>query len=373
MTTRNRSLKLLEPLPLPNWFDPNSAFTWNVGETSRLEIAATAEEYRRRFDINSFGHDLATGRIVEMWGIDWNSDFAHSNGALPVTGMSGDEGMAAAARWATLTMQLAHLVTYKRDTFDTHYPGGHVFFHQAHEMYDGVSWVPAQSNIQVTHADYMSGKFRASTEFAVMIGADQRWLNRQFQYYTGELEKTSDHHVLFLWDEHCLFGTSGYRQSEPVRASTLFQTYLRRAPFWPIVKGTDALTEKYSPVKAEVTTLWDGTAIAGAELDTDLLSSMLKAKVIIAGGLAGSHCFRAFALDAQSFLTQMDPRLMDNFYIVADCIAPVVIRDGSGTVLFDFTSFQTKALDELQSACAHVVYSTTPFADWPGIQDKLTR
>jgi nicotinamidase-related amidase len=362
----------LDPLPLPSWFNPNLAYDWNAPEISRDVIAQTADEYRRRFDIAAFGHDLTTGSIVEMWGIDWNGDFAHTSGALPVTGLSGDGGMAAAARWATLTMQLAHLVTYKRDTFDTHYPGGHVFFKQAHEVYDGVSWVPAQSNIQIRHADYMSGKFRASTEFAVMIGADQRWLNRQFQYYTGALEQTPDHHILYLWDEHCLFGTNGYRQSEPVRASTLFHTYLRRAPFWPIVKGTDALTEKYSPVKAEVTTLWDGTAIPGAELDTDMLSSMLKAKVIIAGGLAGSHCFRAFALDAKSFLCQIDPRLMDNFYIVEDCIAPVVVRDSAGNVLFDFSSFQSTAFDELRNAGAHVVKSTTPFAEWPGIEAKLS-
>lgn len=371
MATLIRKNPLLNPLPLPDWFKPNAAFDWPAEETSRETIAASAEEYRRRLNLNSFGYDLATGKIVEMWGIDFNSDFVHRRGALPVTGMSGNGGMEAAARWSTLTMQLAHLVTYKRDTFDTHYPQGHVFFKQAHEVYDGVSWVPAPSNIQVHHADYMAGKFRASTEFAVMLGTDQRWLNRQFQYYTDQLEKAPDHHVLYLWDEHCLFGTNGYRQSEPVRASTLFHTYLRRAPFWPIVKGSDALTEKYSPVKAEVTTLWDGIPIPGAEFDTDLLSSMLKAKVIIAGGLAGSHCFRAFSMDSKSYLMKIDPRLMDNFYIVEDCIAPVVVRDASGAVLFDFTPFQTQAFEELQNAGAHVVKSTTPFAEWPGIEAKL--
>ena len=91
MSTIAKSRRL-DPLPLPSWFNPNLAFDWNAPEISRELIAQTADEYRRRFDVTAFGHDLTTGLIVEMWGIDWNSDFAHKSGALPVTGLSGDGG-----------------------------------------------------------------------------------------------------------------------------------------------------------------------------------------------------------------------------------------------------------------------------------------
>ena len=84
---------------------------------------------------------------------------------------------------------------------------------------------------------------------------------------------------------------------------------------------------------------------------------------MIVAGQAKSHCV-AWTIDD---LLEGEQRLAERVYLLEDCSSPVVVP---GVV--DYTEEADAAFERFAAAGMHVVRSTDPMVDWPGIGDRTT-
>jgi hypothetical protein len=113
-----------------------------------------------------------------------------------------------------------------------------------------------------------------------------------------------------------------------------------------------------------VTTRWDGGAIA--EKNTLFVEKLIDNDVVIIAGQAASHCVKSTIED---MLGHIEPSLVRKVYILRDCMSSVTVPDPArpGQFLFDFTPDAEEALNRFADAGMHVVESTTPILEWPGV------
>jgi nicotinamidase-related amidase len=113
----------------------------------------------------------------------------------------------------------------------------------------------------------------------------------------------------------------------------------------------------------EVTHGPDGELLAGK--NTALVERLLEFDAVIVAGQAKSHCV-AWTID--DLLEGDDSRvrkLAERVYLLEDCSSAVVVP---GVV--DYTDDAAAAFARFAAAGMHVVRSTDPMADWPGIGER---
>ena len=54
-------------------------------------------------------------------------------------------------------------------------------------------------------------------------------------------------------------------------------------------------------------------------------------------------------------------------YLLADCMSPVAVPDGAGGFVADFTPEAEEALASFARAGVHLVQSSLPLREWPGL------
>ena len=128
-------------------------------------------------------------------------------------------------------------------------------------------------------------------------------------------------------------------------------------------KGLDRLTEFYSALGPEVGAAFDGRAISAGS--SRLSRDLLAADRIILAGQAASHCVGATLLDLKALIQENRPELMDRVFVLEDCCSSVVVRDGGGEPLADFTGAAAAIFDECASAGMNFVRSTDLWEEWP--------
>lgn len=360
----------------PNFYSEANAFNYNYTPDMNT-VFAMAEAWRKQYGIKP-----NTGRNVkvELLLIDEQEDFAYPEGSLFVAGQSGKGGQTAIKNSAEFIYSNIDLITEIICTMDFHLPN-QVFYPTAHMKADGTS---VDINTSISAADYSTGKYIANPRFAAEIGADQVWLTRQWKYYCEQLEK-SGKYQLFIWPFHCMGGSRGQRLAGVIQEARMFHSFITGASNLVEVKGGSPFVEHYSIFGAESNTLHNGSPIPGVQKNVRLIYRLLKADMIIMGGLAGSHCFKFSAHDLKTHILDQDPELMKligsdpkftgvkpedllkKIYILEDCIAPVVIP---GVV--DFTPQQDEAIEEFRASGINIVNSKTPISQWPGIASSLT-
>jgi nicotinamidase-related amidase len=97
--------------------------------------------------------------------------------------------------------------------------------------------------------------------------------------------------------------------------------------------------------------------------NVELIERLLEFDGVIVAGQAKSHCV-AWTIDD---LLEGEQRLAERVYLLEDCSSPVVVP---GVV--DYTEEADAAFERFAAAGMHVVRSTDPMADWPGIGDRAT-
>jgi nicotinamidase-related amidase len=125
------------------------------------------------------------------------------------------------------------------------------------------------------------------------------------------------------------------------------------------IKGSNPFTENYSVLSPEV--LDDAEENRIAEKNKALIEKLLKFDAVIVAGQAKSHCV-AWTID--DLLGEMGDsgRLAEKVYLMEDCTSPVVIP---GVV--DYTDQADAAFKRFSEAGMHIVRSTDPIENWPGI------
>ena len=352
------SLKNLEKLPLPSFYNPKNAFDWDYRPDIKA-IKAEAVEYRKKYGIKPAAFDKF--RVYTML-VDMQKDFLHKNGALYVAGRSGTGAPDDACRTVEFIYHYLYLLTKLVPTLDTHQLI-QIFHPMFVETADGGPVAPF-TNVEVE--DWESGKIRPTLAAAnAVAGGNLMWLTKQCIHYSKEL-RSKGKMALTIWPEHCLLGTEGHALLGIVQEALLFHSYARGVDPSLQVKGGNRLTENYSIYGPEVTTRWDGGPIAGAQKNTHLLEDMSSAHRVIKKGQAGSHCVAETGRDYKNEIGKKDPALLQKVYVVEDCMSPVTVPDGKGGFFVDCTPMQEAALREYRDAGMHVVKSTDALASWPG-------
>lgn len=340
------------PLPIPSLYTPNHAIDADYQVKNTNALQKTAELWKHEHNLHPVGGDRTK---IQLLVIDDQADFSFPSGSLYVAGRTGKGAMDAHHRLVEFIYRHLHVITQLTCTMDTHLPY-QIFFPSAHLRNDGSH---PEAHTMIAADEYRRGKYQPNPALAKQLGADPVWLQRQFTFYCEQLEK-SGKYMLYLWPYHCLLGSNGHRLAGVVEEARLFHSFARGAENRPEIKGGNPLTEHYSIFAPEVTTCWDGRPTPGAQKNTRLIETLLKADIVIMAGLASSHCVKESIADFLGEIQRQDPALAKKVYILRDCTAAVVVPGGP-----DFTDEAEKALQHFQNAGMHVVNSTDPMMAWP--------
>lgn len=341
-------------LPVPEFYRTGHASDWNFGPDHDVLLEA-AIGWRRQHGLPPAWQDHPR---IDLLIIDAQKDFCFPEGTLFVGGRSGRGAVHDNDRTARFIYRNLGAITRITCTLDTHTP---------HQIFSPSFWlredgtVPAP-NREVEAADIRQGRLRPNPALAAWLaGGDYEWLLRQVVYYCEELERKGKYR-LYLWPPHCLLGSPGYDLAGVIQEARMFHAYARETPAPIVAKGDTPLTEYYSVLGPEVTTTFDGRALA--QRNEAFLSELLEADAVIIAGQAASHCVKSTIED---LLTAVSEDLARKVYILRDCMSAVAVPDPSrpGEFLFDFTTPAEAALLRFQEAGMHVVESSLPLSEWP--------
>src|SRR3712207_4135867 len=134
----------------------------------------------------------------------------------------------------------------------------------------------------------------------------------------------------------------------------------RYAPSGYQPKGDSPLTEHYSMLGPEVEVDREGEPLA--RRNQPLIEELLRYDAVVIAGEAKSHCVAWTIQDLLEDPTVRERQLEEKVYLLEDCTSSVVVP---GSV--DYTDEADAAFTRFADAGAHVVRSTTPMAEWPGV------
>jgi nicotinamidase-related amidase len=122
--------------------------------------------------------------------------------------------------------------------------------------------------------------------------------------------------VLVVWPVHCQLGTWGHAVHAAVRAACNAWEETHQRGVRHVIKGTNAYTEHYSPLRAEV----PDPADPATALNTALIGQLARADVVMVAGEASSHCVRR---GVEDLAAHWPDGHLDRLLLVADCMSPV--------------------------------------------------
>jgi nicotinamidase-related amidase len=347
-------------LPIPDFYDSAGASDWSY-QPDQQALFQAAREWRSRHGVRPSGTDQ---RRIHLLLIDAQRDFCFPRGSLYVGGRSGTGAMDDSDRIARFLYRNLETITEVTCTLDTHFP----FQIFSPSFWLGEDGEPPAPHREITTDDIRSGRMRPNPDIAAWVaeGGNYDWLERQVEFYCQELERAGKY-KLYLWPPHCLVGSDGHALVGVLHEARLFHAWVRGARNGVEIKGGNPLTENYSVLAPEVLTRHDGKPLD--EPNTRFIQALLAADAVVLAGQAASHCVKSTIDDLLGHILPVDPALAPKVYILEDCMSSVAIPDPGrpGEFLFDFTPQAEDALRRFAAAGMHVVRSTVPMAEWPGM------
>lgn len=349
---------MTKELPIPGFFDASTVSDLRIVRYETLKTVA--RDWAIQYGLKPVVNDKIR---IAMTNIDGMLTFTHKDGGLPVEGAE-----AASVRTVEFIYKNLQWITSFFPTIDTHTVWQ--IFHESY-LIDENGNHPSPGT-QVLPSDIRSGRWKLNPAavYNVLNSRDAgayTYLNNYTQHYTDVLEAAKKY-ALTTWPYHGLLGGVEHALIPILHEAIFFHEIARSSQRRSIIKGGNPLTENYSPIQPDVKVDQNGKAIG--QKNTAFLQALLEHDYIIASGFASSHCFKWFVDDLLEEIMAQDKKLVEKIYLMRDCCAPVVIRDATGNVIpgLDFTEQANEAFDRFAAAGMHVVNSTTPLADWPGIR-----
>jgi nicotinamidase-related amidase len=191
------------------------------------------------------------------------------------------------------------------------------------------------------------------------LGLREGWGQGHLLSYARAL-RASGKYDLTIWPYHAMLGGIGHALVSSFEEAIFFHSLARltRPDFQ--IKGDNPLTENYSVLGPEVLTGPGGEAIA--QKNSALIETLLTFDAVIIAGQAKSHCVAWTIQDLLDAITQRDPVLARKVYLLEDCTSPVCVPG-----IVDYTDAADAAFQKFAAAGMHLVRSTDPLANWPGI------
>jgi nicotinamidase-related amidase len=335
-------------LPLPPHFDPDRVGeVWPVDYEDR---AREAQEWATSHGLTASSQD--SSRIC-LLAVDVQNTFCIPGFALFVGGRSGVGAVDDNRRLVEFVYRNLGAITQILPSLDTH---------RAMQVFHAIWLIDENGNhpepyTLISAEDVELGRYRVNPAVADALGLDRDYTERHLAFYTRRLAEGGKYD-LTIWPYHAMLGSIGHALVSSVEEAIFFHTIARYSQPEFQVKGDNPLTEHYSILGPEVTEGPDGVQL-GAK-NQALINKLMTFDAVIVAGQAKSHCL-AWTVDDLLEHDEMHV-LAERVYLLEDCTSPIVVP---GVV--DYTDEADAAFDRFVAAGMHVVRSTDPLEDWPGI------
>lgn len=338
-------------LPLPPFYEASKIEqVWRVPYQER---ANQAQNWAYEYHINPAYQDKFKITLVM---VDVQNTFCLPDFELFVAGRSGRGALDDNRRLVEFIYHNLDHLTHLVLTLDTH---------QAIQIFHSIFLVDKDGNhpapfTQVTIEDINLGRWKFNSAIAGSLGIQTEYGQQHLMHYAQELKERGKY-TLTIWPYHAMLGGIGYALVSVVEEAVFFHTIARQSQPDFDIKGNNPLTEHYSTIGTEVITGPDGKLIGGRS--DKLIQHLMTCDAMIIAGQAKSHCVAWTVTDLLSDIQAIQPELAKKVYLLDDCSSPVVI---SGVV--DYTEQAETAYQTFAFEGMHIVKSTTPILNWPGIQ-----
>jgi nicotinamidase-related amidase len=338
-------------LPVPDHFD--SSQVGAIWRGPYQDRAAAAELWAREHAISPADRDTARVCLVA---VDVQNTFCIPGFELYVGGRSGTAAVDDNRRLCEFIYRNLAAITRIVPTMDTHRLMA--VFHPIHLVDENGQHPPPFT--LVSHEDVTSGRWRFNPALAPHLGVTPEQGQRYLLHYTRAL-KESDKYELTIWPYHAMLGGIGHALVSALEEAVFFHSVARYSQPEFQIKGDNPFTEHYSVLGPEVIEGPDGKSIA--RRNQALVENLLEYDAVIIAGQAKSHCVAWTIADLLSDVLDRDHRLARKVYLLEDCTSPVVIPGA-----IDYTEQADEAFQRFADAGMHVVRSTDPITNWPGIE-----
>jgi nicotinamidase-related amidase len=340
----------MREFPVPDFYRPE-----RVGEVWRVsyeERAGDARAWAEQHGIRPAAEDEF--RIC-LLAVDVQNTFCIPAFELFVGGRSGMGAVRDNRRLCEFVYRNLGAITEVVPSLDTH---------RAMQIFHAVWLVDEQGNhpepyTLVSAEDVESRRWRVNPAVCESLGLEPEYAARQLADYTRKLA-AGGKYELTIWPYHSMLGGIGHALVSAVEEAFFFHGMARNSQPSFQIKGGEVLTEHYSILGPEVLEGPNGEELG--HTNDALVAKLLEYDAVIVAGQAKSHCV-AWTID--DLLERDDTRvrrLAERTYLLEDCTSPVVVP---GAV--DYTDEANAAFERFASAGMHVVRSTVPLAEWPGI------
>lgn len=341
---------LFTELPLPPHFHPDE-----VGKVWRVpyqERAADALAWAKTHALQPAAQDAHRVCLVL---VDVQNTFCIPEFELFVGGRSGTGAVDDNRRLCEFMYRNLANITEICPTMDTH---------QAMQIFHAIFLINEKGEhpepfTLVTVQDVENGVWRFNDALAKQLGMTAEQGQQHLQHYVRRLSEGRKYE-LTIWPYHAMLGGIGHALVSAVEESIFFHTISRNSQPDFQIKGNNPLTENYSVLRPEVLDGPGGEKIA--EKNEALIRKLLSFDVIVIAGQAKSHCVAWTIDDLLHSIQSEDEKLAEKVYLLEDCASPVVIPG-----VIDYTDAADTAFRKFADAGMHLVQSTVPMAEWPGL------
>lgn len=338
-------------LPLPPHFNPKKV--GGVWKVSYQELADEAERWAKDRNIRPAVHDAFKICLVA---VDLQNTFCIPGFDLYVGGRSGTGAVDDNRRLCEFVYRNLNIITQICPTMDTHQVMQ--IFHPIYLINDKGEHPPPFTLI--SEGDIRNGIWKFNPALCYSFQIKEDYGQRHLLHYTKQLREGGKYN-LTIWPYHGMLGGIGHALAASVEEAVFFHSVARYSQADFHVKGDRPFTEHYSVLGPEVLEGPEGEPI-GKKSDK-FFRKLLEFDAVIIAGQAKSHCVAWTIDDLLDDILSQDKRLVEKVYLLEDCTSPVVVPG-----VIDYTELADGAFQRFADAGMHVVRSTEPIENWPGIR-----
>jgi nicotinamidase-related amidase len=344
----------MRELPVPDFYRPEG-----VGEVWRVPYEERARDGRAWAEQHGIRPAFEDEFRICLLAVDVQNTFCIPGFELFVGGRSGTGAVDDNRRLCEFVYGNLGVISQIVPSLDTHRPM---------QIFHAVWLVDEDGNhpepyTLVSGEDVESGRWRVNPAVCESLGIDPEYAARQLAHYTRALAEGGKYQ-LTIWPYHALLGGTGHALVSAIEESFFFHGAARDTQPSFQVKGDETFTEHYSILGPEVTHGPDGEELG--RRNVELIEELLGYDAVIVAGQAKSHCVAWTIDDLLEGDDSRVRRLAERVYLLEDCTSPVVVPD-----VVDYTDEANAAFERFAAAGMHVVRSTVPLAEWPGIGERI--
>ena len=339
-----------DELPIPSHFNPEK-----VDEVRRVAyqpLAEAAEKWAKQNKLQPASRDKFK---ISLLLVDVQNTFCIPGFELYVGGTSGTGAVDDNRRLCDFIYRNLNVITQICPTMDSH---------QAMQIFHCIFLVndkgehPAPYTL-VTLDDIEKGIWKFNPQLSASLQIDGAYGQEILRHYVRQL-KAGGKYDLTIWPYHAMLGGIGHALVAAVEEAVFFHSIARLSQPDFQVKGDNPFTENYSVLSPEVLEGPTGEEIA--KKNVGFIRELLDFDAVIIAGQAKSHCMAWTIEDLLNEIQIADRKLSGKVYLLEDCTSPVVIEG-----VIDYTEQGNEAFQKFSDAGMHVVRSSDPIVNWPGI------